>query len=66
MAPQPLEKIESAPGNGMVSEVSDLQDMVHGRARRTVRRPRLTSARMTKVVSLELPLFVRPIWMGRR
>ena len=30
MAPQPLEKIESAPGNGMVSEASDLQDMVHG------------------------------------
>jgi hypothetical protein len=32
MAPQRLEKIESAPGNGMGSETSDLQDMVSGRA----------------------------------
>ena len=32
MAPQRLEKIESAPGNGMGSEASNLQDMVHGRA----------------------------------
>jgi len=31
MAPQPLEKIESAPGNGMVSEASKPQDLVHGR-----------------------------------
>ena len=30
MAPQPLEKIESAPGNGMVSEASNPQDLVHG------------------------------------
>ena len=32
MAPQRLEKIESAPGNGMGSEASNLQDLVHGRA----------------------------------
>jgi hypothetical protein len=36
MAPQRLEKIESAPGNGMGSEASNLQDLVHGR-RLTVR-----------------------------
>jgi hypothetical protein len=32
MAPQPIEKIESAPGNGMVSEASKPQHLVHGRA----------------------------------
>ena len=32
MAPQRLEKIESAPGNGMGSEASNLQDLVPGRA----------------------------------
>ena len=32
MAPQRFEKIESAPGNGMVWEASNPQDMVHGRA----------------------------------
>ena len=32
MAPQRLEKIDSAPGNGMGSEVSNPQDVVHGRA----------------------------------
>ena len=32
MAPQRLEKIESAPGNGMGSEASKPQDLVHGRA----------------------------------
>ena len=31
MAPQGLEKIESAPGNGMASEASKPQDMVQGR-----------------------------------
>ena len=31
MAPQPLEKIESAPGNGMGSEASNPQDVVHRR-----------------------------------
>jgi hypothetical protein len=31
MAPQRLEKIESAPGNGMVSEASKPQHLVHGR-----------------------------------
>jgi hypothetical protein len=38
MAPQRFEKIESAPGNGMGSEVSNLQDVVHGCA---ANRPRL-------------------------
>ena len=32
MAPQRLEKIESAPGNGMVSVASNPQDVVRGRA----------------------------------
>jgi hypothetical protein len=32
MAPQRFEKIESAPGNGMVWEASNPQDLVHGRA----------------------------------
>ena len=32
MAPQRLEKIESAPGNGMGSEASNLQDLVRGPA----------------------------------
>ena len=32
MAPQRLEKIESAPGNGMVSEASNPQHLVRGRA----------------------------------
>ena len=32
MAPQRLEKIESAPGNGMASKASNPQDVVHGRA----------------------------------
>jgi hypothetical protein len=32
MAPQRLEKIESAPGNGMGSEASNPQDLVRGRA----------------------------------
>ena len=32
MAPQRLEKIESAPGNGMGSEALNPQDVVHGRA----------------------------------
>jgi hypothetical protein len=31
MAPQRLEKIESAPGNGMGSEASNPQDLVHRR-----------------------------------
>jgi hypothetical protein len=39
MAPQRLEKIESAPGNGMGSETSNLQDLVHGRAADRARLP---------------------------
>jgi hypothetical protein len=34
MAPQRLEKIESAPGNGRGSEASNLQHLVHGRTAR--------------------------------
>jgi hypothetical protein len=48
MAPQRLEKIESAPGNGMSSEASNLQDLVRGRAADGARlRP--TSPRVTKL-----------------
>jgi hypothetical protein len=39
MAPQRLEKIESAPGNGMASEVSKPQHLVHGRAADRALRP---------------------------
>ena len=57
MAPQRLEKIESAPENGMVSEASKPQHLVHGRAadralRRnslgppsTARRPQFTNSK---------------------
>ena len=42
MAPQRLEKIESAPENGMVSEASKPQHLVHGRvAHRALRRTNL-------------------------
>jgi hypothetical protein len=47
MAPQPIEKIESAPGNGMVSEASKPQHLVHGRAADRALRPR--TARMQKL-----------------
>jgi hypothetical protein len=46
MAPQPLEKIESAPGNGMVSTACNLQDVVHERA----------------VDPARLPLASREVW----
>jgi hypothetical protein len=39
MAPQRLENIESAPGNGMVPEDSNPQDVVHGRAAGRARLP---------------------------
>src|SRR5271156_5368193 len=52
MAPQRLEKIESAPGNGMGSETSNLQDLVHGRAADRARL-RLTSRRNRKVAELQ-------------
>ena len=52
MAPQRLEKIESAPGNGMGSETSNLQDLVHGRAADRARL-RLTSRRNHKVAELQ-------------
>jgi hypothetical protein len=46
MAPQRLEKIESAPGNGMASEASDPQDLVR---RLTVRGSGSRASRMTKI-----------------
>jgi hypothetical protein len=48
MAPQRLEKIVSAPGNGMVAEDSNPQDLVHGRAAGRARF-RLTSRKNDKV-----------------
>ena len=50
MAPQGLEKIESAPGNGMGSEASNPQDVVRGRAVDRARL-RLTSRKNDKVES---------------
>jgi hypothetical protein len=50
MAPQRLEKIESAPGNGMGSEASNPQDVVHGRLADRARL-RLTSRKNDKVES---------------
>jgi hypothetical protein len=52
MAPQRLEKIESAPGNGMGSEASNPQDVVHGRAAGRARL-RLTSRQNEKVEKLQ-------------
>jgi hypothetical protein len=48
MAPQRLEKIESGPGNGMVSEASNPQDVVHWRAT-TVRESGRRAGRMTAI-----------------
>ena len=48
MAPQRLEKIESAPGNGMGSEASNPQDLVHRHAA-DLARLRLTSRKNDKV-----------------
>jgi hypothetical protein len=50
MAPQRLEKIESAPGNGMGSEASNPQDLVPGRATDRARL-RLTNRKNDKVAS---------------
>ena len=52
MAPQRLEKIESAPGNGMGSEASNPQDVVHGRADYRARL-RLTSRKNDKAAIQE-------------
>ena len=52
IAPQRLEKIESAPGNGMGSEASNPQDVVHGRAADRVRLG-LTSRENDKVAKLQ-------------
>jgi hypothetical protein len=51
MAPQRLEKIESAPGNGMGSEASNLQHLVRGRIDRARLRP--TSHENDKVAELQ-------------
>ena len=51
MAPQRLEKIESAPGIGMVSEASNPQDLVRGRAADRARL-RLTSRQNEKVAKV--------------
>src|SRR5271168_1209682 len=47
MAPQRLERIESAPGNGMGPGASNPQDLVHGRADRALLR--LTSRENEKL-----------------
>ena len=52
MAPQRFEKIESAPGNGMVWEASNPQDLVHGLAADRARL-RLTSRQNEKVAKLQ-------------
>ena len=52
MAPQQLEKIESGPGNGMGSEASNPQDLVHGRATDRARL-RLTNRKNDKVTKLQ-------------
>ena len=52
MAPQRLEKIESAPGNGMGSEASNPQDLVLGRAAGRARL-RLKSRKNDKVAKLQ-------------
>ena len=52
MAPQRLEKIESAPGIGMVSEASNPQDVVRGRVVHRARL-RLTSRQNEKVEKLQ-------------
>jgi hypothetical protein len=64
MAPQRLEKIESAPGNGMVPEGSNPQDMVHGRAAGRARL-RLKNDKVA-VAPRVAHLFLRTIWIGRR
>ena len=52
MAPQRLEKIESAPGNGMGSEASNPQDLVPGRATDRTQL-RLTKRKNDKVAKLQ-------------
>jgi hypothetical protein len=52
MAPQRLEKIESAPGNGMGSDALNLQHLVRGRATDRARL-RLTNRRNDKVGKLQ-------------
>src|SRR5271169_407679 len=52
MAPQRLEKIESAPGNGMASEASKPQGMVHRRAANRAREGRLVTPKLRHARSL--------------
>ena len=49
MAPQRLEKIKSAPGNGMGTEASNLQDLVPGRV------PDRADSRLTSRENDKLP-----------
>jgi hypothetical protein len=53
MAPQPIEKIESGPGNGRVSEASKPQHLVHGRAVDRALRPRAARMPKLKVTKLQ-------------
>ena len=55
MAPQRLEKIESAPGNGMGSEASNLQ-IWYAAARLTVRNSGRRAARVTKLQKRRLTI----------
>src|SRR5271154_1365265 len=52
MAPQRLEKIESAPGNGMASQGSNPQGMVHRRAANRAREGRLVTPKLRHARSL--------------
>src|SRR5271163_3179851 len=52
MAPQRLEKIESAPGNGMASEASNPQGMVHRRAANRAREGRLVTPKLRHARSI--------------
>ena len=73
MAPQRFEKIKSAPGNGMVWEASNPQDMVHGRAadharlRLTSRRNALLQKKAPNALkSLDAELKLQPRSTARR
>jgi hypothetical protein len=54
MTPQWLEKIESAPGNGMASEASNLQDLVHGPAADRARLPLFTATAIPRAFPLTI------------
>src|ERR1700722_18030623 len=69
MAPQRLEKIESAPGNGMGSEASNALDLGLEASAADRARSMLRAAGMGKIRALTsqaAPPFCGPIWIGRR